>query len=450
MGDLPASALGTAALLRRGALSSTELTRHHLDVVARRNPELGSFVEVHAGRALRAAARADARLRAGGALPAFLGLPIGIKDHEHLRGHFTRVGSRAFRWVLLPVDGPVARACRAGGFVFLGKLATSEFAILPFIHTALHPPARNPWQPEHYAGGSSGGSAAAVAAGMLPIAPGSDGGGSIRIPASFCGLVGVKAGRGGLPHPYDAIDRVRISAIGPLAHSVRDAAAMMDVLDGRALHTDTPAPGSFLEACARPPAPRRIRLLRRSPLTAVDPAVDACVVRAARALEALGHHVEEGEPLAGDVDEFVPLMARMVANIPLLPFAERRLQPTTRWMRGLGKRVSQAEALACRDALAARVLAWFGDADAWITPTVGQPAPRVGGFEGLDGEGMFRAAAAIGAFTAPFNVSGQPASSLPAGRSSSGLPIGVQVVGRPGGDRDLLALSAVLEAALAG
>lgn len=436
-------------MLRRGDVSSTELTRHYLDAVDRRNPALGSFVELHRERALRAAARADARRRAGGSLPAFLGVPTGIKDHEHLRGHRTRVGSRAFRWVLLPVDGPVARACRAGGMVFLGKLATSEFAILPFIHTDLHPPARNPWGLEHYAGGSSGGSAAAVAADMLPIAPGSDGGGSIRIPASFCGLVGMKASRGGLPHPYDAIDRVRISAIGPLAHSVTDAAALMDVLAGRALHADRPAPGSFREAIDRPPAPRRIRVLRRSPLTAVDPAVDAAVQRAARALEALGHHVDEGEPLDGDVDEFVPLMARMVANIPLLPFAERRLQPTTRWMRALGKRVRPADAVACRDGLGARVLAWFGDADAWITPTVGELAPRVGAFDGLDGEGVFRKAAAIGAFTAPFNVSGQPASSIPAGRSASGLPIGVQIVGRPAGDRDVLALSAVLEAALA-
>jgi Asp-tRNA(Asn)/Glu-tRNA(Gln) amidotransferase A subunit family amidase len=117
-------------------------------------------------------------------------------------------------------------------------------------------------------------------------------------------------------------------------------------------------------------------------------------------------------------------------------------------MRALGKKVRPAEAVACRDGLGARVLAWFGDADAWLTPTVGELPPRVGAFDGLDGEGVFRKAAAIGAFTAPFNVSGQPASSIPAGRAPNGLPIGVQIVGRPGGDRDVLALSAVLEAAL--
>jgi amidase len=449
-GGLPASALETAAWVRARRLSARELVEHHLAVVARRNPALGAFVEVRPARALAAARRADAILARGGDLPAFLGVPTGIKDHEHLRGCFSRVGSRAFRWVLSPVDGPVASRCRRGGFVFLGKLATSELAILPFIETALHPPARNPWSLDHYAGGSSGGSAAAVASGMLPVAPGSDGGGSIRIPASFCGLVGVKAARGTLPHPYDLVDRIRISAIGPLARTVRDAAALMDVLAGRPLHAGAPRPGSFLAACEAPPRPLRVRVLRRSPLAAVDPDVDACVVRAARALESLGHAVDEAPPLAADIDEFVPLMARMVANVPVPPFLVGLLQPTTRWMRALGKRVTNAEARTLRETLERRVLAWFGDADAWITPTVGTTAPRVGAFAGLDGEGVFRAAASIGAFTAPYNVSGQPAASVPAGRSRDGLPIGVQVVGPPAGDRLVLAVAAALEAALDG
>ena len=381
-------------------------------------------------------------------MPAFLGVPTGIKDHEHLRGSFSRVGSRAFRWVLSPIDGPVASACRRAGFVFLGKLATSELAILPFIHTDLHPPARNPLAPEHYAGGSSGGSAAAVAAGMLPIAPGSDGGGSIRIPASFCGLVGVKAGRETLPHPYDMIDRIRISAIGPLAQTVRDAAAMMDVLAGRSIHAETLPAESFLAACARPPDRLRIRVLRRSPHVDVDAEVDACVLRAARVLETLGHHVDEAPPIAADIDEFIPLMARMVANVPVPFFMNRLLQPTTRWLRARGKHLSNAQAAALRATLERRVFDWFGDADAWITPTVATTAPRVGAYDGLDGEAVFRAAAPIGAFTAPYNVSGQPAASVPVGRSSAGLPIGVQIVGPARGERTVLALAALLEDAL--
>jgi amidase len=446
---LPASALEIAMLLRRRALSSEELVRHHLGVVARENPRIAAFVEIQAGRALRAARRADAQRARTDDPPAFLGVPTGIKDHEHVRGFRSRVGSRAFRFVLVPVDGLVARACRRGGFVLLGKLATSELAILPFIETALHPPTRNPRAPEHYAGGSSGGSAAAVASGMVPIAPGSDGGGSIRIPASFCGLVGVKAGRGTLPHPYDAIDRVRISAIGPLARSVRDAAALMDVLSGRATAAQLAASDGFLAACERPPSSLRIRMLRRSPLVAVDPDVDAATLRAARALEELGHRVDEAEPIVAEIDDFIPLMARMIANVPVPPFLNGLLQPTTRWLRGLGKRLTNAEAASHRERLERRVLDWFGDADAWLMPTVAAPAPRVGAFADRDGEGIFRAAATIGAFTAPFNASGQPAATVPAGVSRAGLPIGVQLVVPHGGDHRLLGLAAALEATLA-
>ena len=441
------SALELAARLRRREVSSVELVRDCLATIRRDDPALGAWVEVSERRALAQARRADALLARGHGAP-FLGVPTGIKDHEHVRGCFSRVGSRAFKWVLSPVDGPVASACRRGGFVFLGKLATSELAILPFIHTALHPPARNPHGPDHYAGGSSGGSAASVAACMVPLAPGSDGGGSIRIPASFCGLVGVKAGRGTLPHPYDIFDRIRISAIGPLATTVRDAAALMDVLAVRWAHAATPAPDSFLSACVPPPKGLRIRVLRTSPHVRVHAEVDACVVRAAAILESMGHRVEEAPPLDGDIDEFIPLMARMVANIPVPPFLNRVLQPSTVWLRGRGRMLSNAEAKALREALAERVFAWFGDADAWITPTVATTAPRVGSFADLDGEGVFRAAAPIGAFTAPYNVSGQPAASVPAGRSSAGLPIGVQIVGPMQGDRTVLALATALEQAL--
>jgi amidase len=175
--------------------------------------------------------------------------------------------------------------------------------------------------------------------------------------------------------------------------------------------------------------------------------VDACVVRAARALEALGHRLEEGAQLEAEIDDFIPLMARMIANVPVPPFMNGLLQPTTRWLRGLGKRLTNAEAAAHRETLERRVLEWFGDADMWLTPTVATPAPRVGAFAGLDGEGVFRAAAGIGAFTAPYNASGQPAASVPMGRSRTGLPIGVQLVAPHGGDRRLLALAAALEAA---
>jgi amidase len=449
MNDLPTSALGVAALLRRRELSAEELCRHTLDVIDKKNSELHAFVDVASERALRAARRADRQLAtSNGETPAFLGVPTGIKDHDHLAWHFTRAGSRALSWVFSPVDGYVARACRKAGFVFVGKTACSELTILPVVAPDSHPPTRNPFDTQRFAGGSSGGAAAAVAAGMLPIAPGSDGGGSIRIPAAFCGLVGIKPGRGSVPNPYRALDRAELSAIGPLAATVRDAAALLDVLAGRPQHHDTPAPASFLAACERPPAALRIRVLGRTPLANLDPEIEAALGRAARALASLGHELDQGEALEGSVDEFIPLMAKWVAKVPLLPFTETLLQPTTRWLRERGRGVATAEVTRLHHDLERRVAAWLGDADMWLTPTVPILPPMVHAYDDLDGEAVFRAAAPIGAFTAPFNISGQPAVSLPAGRSQGGVPIGIQLVARHGEERRLLSLAAALEPAL--
>jgi amidase len=283
---------------------------------------------------------------------------------------------------------------------------------------------------------------------MAPIAPGSDGAGSIRIPASFCGLFGFKPSRGAIPNPFAAVDPAGLAAIGPLARSVRDGAALLDVLNGDPLHHATPREGSFLAACARPPRALRLRLSVKSPLTPVDPQVESRVLDAARKLEALGHRIEEAPPLDGDLAEFLPLLQRIIANVPLPRFMDRFMEPTTRWMRAEGRRHSAAEVRAMRAPLEARITGWLGDADALVLPTVAQLPPRVGAFSGLHGEAMLRAVVPIGAFTAPFNVSGQPAASVHAGLSAEGLPIGVQLVGRAGADRQLIALCASLEEAL--
>jgi amidase len=344
-----------------------------------------------------------------------------------------------------PIDGKITRRCREGGFVIVGKTSTSELTILPFVHTDLGPPTRNPRAPDHYSGGSSGGAAAAVASGMLSIAPGSDGAGSIRLPASFCGLVGVKPGRGALFNEHRSVDVADIAAVGPLAHTVRDAAAMMDVLDGRATAGE---PDSYLAATNRAPSGLRICFGLKNHLSGVEPDIEAATRRAAKHLESLGHHVEEGPPPpAIGEDEFLPIMARLMANIPLFPFTSHALQPTSRWMRAVGKRVTNREAKDRQAALQQRLDSWFGDGetDAWLLPTCGVSTPRVGQFEGLDGEATFRAVVPIGAFTAAFNVTGQPAVSLPAGVSGAGLPIGVQLVMKRGAEKQLLGLATALE-----
>lgn len=439
------TALDLAAALRRREVSSVELTTEALASAHRSG--LGAFVEIADKAALRAARRADARLAEGGAIPRFLGIPTGIKDHEMVAGMGTRAGSRALAWVPgLPFDGELAKRCRAAGFVLCGKLSTSELTILPFVQPDRGPPTRNPHALDRYAGGSSGGSAAAVAGGLLPIAPGSDGAGSIRIPASFCGLVGVKPGRGALFHEHDIVDPQEISGVGPLARTVRDAAGLLDALAGDVLHRENPLPGSFLAACEEPVPSLRIAVGLDSPLAEVEPEIAAAVRRLAAALGRQGHALAEIGPLDGRVEEFVPIMGYMMAKLPLPPFTERLLQPTTRWMRAAGRGVTHAELVARQTELEARILAWLGPADAWVFPTSPLVPPRLGAFEGLDAAQTFHVAAQFGAFTAPFNLAGLPAASVPVGRTTEGLPIGAQIVTRRGQDRLLLSLCAQVEA----
>lgn len=185
----------------------------------------------------------------------------------------------------------------------------------------------------------------------------------------------------------------------------------------------------------------------------VEPEIEAATRRAADCLRALGHHVEEGPPPPNiGVDEFLPIMGRLMANIPLIPFTSGKLQPTSRWMREVGRRTSNDEAKERQAKLQARIDDWFaeGGTDAWLFPTCAELPPKVGQYDGLDGEATFRAVVPIGAFTAGFNVSGQPAVSLPAGTSQSGLPIGAQLVMKRGEEKKLLGLAASVEEALRG
>jgi amidase len=437
-----------AHLVRTRRVSSVEVTRATFEAIAELNSKYGAFVELDRRRALRAAHVADERIARGGELPSFLGVPTGIKDHEHMRGMHTRVGSRALTWVLWPLDGVLVQSCRDGGFVLCGKLATSELAILPYVDTAIHPPALNPLDTSRYAGGSSGGPAAAVASGMLSIAPGSDGAGSTRIPASFCGLVGWKASRHVVYNEHRKIDPIGLASNGPIAHDVRDAALLLDVLAGRPMHSERAREDSFIAACERAPKKLRIRFCVNSWIAPVDPEIQSAVRRTAKLLEEMGHDVDEGPTLEAAVDDFLPLMSRLIAGIPLPKIGDRFTEPVTRWLRAQGRRVSDETMWETKLKFETKVFKWFGDADVWLMPTTPSFAPKVGSFAGLEPEALFHAAAPSGSLTAPFNASGQPAVTLPAGRASHGLPIGVQLIGRVGADHSLFGLAATLEAAL--
>jgi amidase len=300
---LDASALEQARLIRDGSLSSEELTRFYLKRIAEKNEGLQAFVTVFGRRALLAARRKDAeraRSRDRADLPPFHGVPIGIKDLNGVRMAPRRLGSRAFKYLFWPVDDASVAQIRAGGFVFVGKLATSELGAMPVTEPDIHPPTRNPWDTRFTSGGSSGGSGAAVAAGLIPLAHGSDGAGSIRIPSSFCHLFGVKPSRGRVPNIIEHGDDA-ITTCGPLARNVDDAAAMLDVQAGLVSGKPTAAPrpeARFLELANREPPRLRIRFTLESPLCKTDPEIADTVRAVLKTLEGLVRRRREFEGLA--------------------------------------------------------------------------------------------------------------------------------------------------------
>jgi amidase len=364
-------------------------------------------------------------------------VPTALKDLNFVRGSVARFGSRAV-WIPSPVDCKTTASLRRGGFVIAGKTATSELGAMPVTEPDLHPPTRNPWDLERSSGGSSGGAGAAVAAGLLPIAHGSDGAGSVRIPASLCGLYGFKPTRGRVANAYGLRDPDILYTCGSLARTVEDAAAMLDVLSGS---------GDALRASlATRPGRLRIRITTHSQLAPTHPEIADGVRRVAKQLEAFGHVLEEASAPEGSVEEFLPVYQRQLAHAPA--FLPGRLQPVTRWLREAGKSVSAETARAIQHAIAKRILDAMGDADLWLTPAVPVETPRVGEFKNLPPAEAFKRAALLGVYTAPANISGAPAASIPMGLMAGRWPMGAQLIGRISQDAVVLAVSRQLEEAM--
>ena len=432
------SAIAQSALVREGQLSVESLTRAYLDRVERLDPRFNAFAQYAPGHALataRALDRARARDRSIARGPLW-GVPTAMKDIHLSKGMFARLGSRSFRYLWSPIDDVSTAAVRRAGMVIMGKLATSELAILPVIDHDLHPPTRNPWDSSRYSGGSSGGSSAAISSGMMPIAVASDGAGSIRIPAAFCGLVGHKPTRDLVPNPFARFEALSMSVIGPHARSIEDAAALIDVLRNE--------PGSlpFAETVKRPPGKLRVRFTTKNPVVETEPSIADAVRRVARELESLGHSVEESPAFEGTLEEFLPIFQHLAHGM-FVP-RDSLLQPVTKWLRESGKRVSLADAIARRDLFRARVDAWMNNCDLMLTPTVARYAPKVGAWSAHPPEELFREAAPLGAFTAVFNASGNPATTIPVWPDGGGLPAGVQMVAARGRDSLLLSVARVL------
>jgi amidase len=457
------SGLQQAAAIRRGELSSAELTEHYLARVDRLGDEVGAFVTVTADEARAAAAEADDRVRRADdatALPPLLGVPTAVKDLNLTAGVRTTLGSAAFARFVPEVSDEVVLRLQRAGLVSLGKTNTPEFGTPCYTEPDVAPPARTPYDLTRSAGGSSGGAGAAVAAGLVPWAQGSDGGGSIRIPASVCGLVGLKLSRARVsPAPMYG-DLAGLGTPGPLTRTVRDAAALLDVLAGPAVGDPTPAPapppdGDYLAWCDRPPG--RLRVARFStPLiadTEVDPECLAAYENASTLLADLGHVVEDvPAPLARTaVPVFETCWAVMAATLVVPPERRHLLRPLTRWLGEQADQVSSVDfALAVGELrrIAAVTLRALEPYDAVLTPTLAAlPAP-VGSLRDDENPARdFENQKRFTPYTSAWNVTGMPAVSLPLHWTAEGLPVGVMLAGRPAEEHLLLSLAAQVEEA---
>ena len=455
------SALDCAAAVRARELSPVELVTHAL-ARSEELADLGAFVHVTPHRALEEARSAEALVASADdprALPPLLGVPTAIKDLNQVAGVPTGFGSATMTGFVPQYDDNVVRLLRAAGAISIGKTATPEFGLPCYTESDVAPPARNPWDPERTPGGSSGGAGVAVAAGIVPVAQGSDGGGSIRIPAACCGLVGLKTSRGRISRgPIDP-DVTRLGVLGPLARTVRDAAAFLDAVAGPQPGDPDPLPPlpageTFLDWCDRDPGRLRIGRYIDAPMSVgIDPEVFDAWERASLLLLSLGHEVVDVPvPLPPEaVPAFETVWSVSAATIPVEPSQESLLMPLTKYLRARGRAASGvefADAMSRLKMMSRDAVVSTAHLDAVLTPTLAQLPQPIGWFrEVADAEEDFERQKRFTPFTSIYNLTGQPAISLPLYGSSSGLPIGVMLVGRPGGEAPLLSLAAQVEAA---
>ncbi len=447
------SALEQGALVRRREVSPVELTEHYLER-AHRLDDVGAFVTLTPEVALERARSLAADPEAG----PLHGVPTAIKDLNLTAGVPTAFGSPAFADFVPDVSDAVTLAIEAAGMISLGKTSTPEFGSPCYTEPEGHPAAVTPWDRTRMAGGSSGGAAAAVAAGLVPVAQGSDGGGSIRIPASCCGLFGLKPTRGRISGFPMYGDPVGLATAGPISRTVRDAAAMLDALAGRRAGDPSWAPppsSSFLAACDRSPGTLRIATFSEPVIadTPVDAACLEAVVDARRLLEDLGHEVVDVPvPVPAEaVPVFETCWAVLTALSVVPPDREHLLRPLTRWLTDRGRAVSAPDfglALGAMRRFAAGALEALAPYDAVLTPTLASPPLKVGALrDDADPAADFEAQKAFTPWTSAWNVTGMPAASLPLHWTDDGLPVGVMLAARPAEEELLLSLCAQVEEA---
>ena len=445
-----ATALDLAARIRARDVSAVELTELYLERIERLDPQLRSYVTVDAEGAL-AAARAPAD-------GPFSGVPIPIKDLTATAGLRTTYSCKQFADNVPDVDAAVVRRIREAGFVVMGKTNTPELGTIAVTESELNGDCRNPWDLSRTPGGSSGGAAAALAAGLCPVAHGTDGGGSIRIPASCCGLVGLKPSRGRVsPAPFVS-GSLGLGTSGPIARTVRDAAALLDVMTGYEPGDSYVAPEldrPFLAEAYAEPGRLRIAVTTDPPSPVpVDPNCAAALESAADLLEDLGHDVFAQTP-PWQTEEMIVHFIRVWQVGPATSGVDdiSQLEPINRMLAESARTTPSPQHVASimeLQQIARRTVAFWSDVDVVVTPTLAlQPVPVGWTWDGTDGDPhrAFAAQTLFTPFTPLVNVTGQPAMSLPLHWSDAGLPVGVQFIGAPFAEATLIRLAAQLEQA---
>ena len=443
--------------LQRGEITPVELTTHYLSRIERLDAQLGAFVTVTADAAIDRASRLSAEIPKTAAL---WGLPFADKDLVDRAGVPTGYGSRLMHGFVPESSDELVEVLDAAGGVSLGKTNAPEFGLPSYTESLVSPPARNPWDVSLGAGGSSGGAAVAVAAGLLPFAPGSDGGGSVRIPAAACGLVGLKPSRGLVPSGSGLDGLAGLVVPGPIARTVADAAMLLDAMVAGGdypytLRAPRWAGGALLNAAVRGEGRFQLGVMTTSPwddayeieLSAEASAALAFVLRE---LEAIGHGIEETalESDSSYAPNFRTIWQAGAAAIPAEGDDLLKLEPLTRWLVEQGRAISARELMVSLGALTAferSIIRQFSRFDAVLTPALALTPRPIGWYDSEDAERNFAEQVQYTPFTSIANVTGLPAITLPVYHTPDGIPMGVQLIGRPGGEAALLSIGAQLE-----